>query len=1319
MADIKISDLEVASSVSDADIVVINQGGTTKTAARSLIKNAGTVTSVIAGTGLTGGTITGSGTIALSSPVSVSRGGTGQTAYTDGQLLIGNTTGSTLTKATLTAGTGMTVTNGSGAITLASKGLGAQVKVVGIDGDGTIQSCINLCTGASANNPFTVLIPPKVGNYVEPLTLRGSVSLIGVTNALNSDAIQIEGSHTYAPDFTSNNSNRIGFENLTFVSSSLTSNTISVVAGAGGVKYASQLRFSGCVFSGGKNSGISHINTCDNVSLYIDNCRFESATGDAASVGITQGNGPLYISNNTTFDVVGKAIDTTTATTILATSAGWTSGSTSIAVTSSAGLAIGWKIVAYGVNSIITNIVGNTLTISPATTQAYLGDLVCDNARVATTISGNTSVTLTTGVTTGLSVGMRVTGTGITSGTTIVAIPSSSQITLSTPPSAGTGVVLTFGQSPYVEIHDSVLQGKGTEVITLRGGLLTTNTSNFTNNATGANGINMPNVLATVGIVNSSFTINATGSVITGVAKTYAALNGVSYSNAATLGAFYSTTIGANVTIIDYTARLTSIENGGTGATTAAAARTALSAAASGANTDITSVALTSGSITTAPTTANHIVNKTYADAIGSGINFHDAADYATTAALSAAYTYANGTSGVGATITANANGTLAIDGYTFVSGDVGKRILIKNETGTYTNNTTPSAAFNGVYTLTTVGTASVRYVLTRATDYDTSGTGTNEINQGDFILVLNGATLANTAWVQQARTPISVGTTSLSFTQFAAAAPGVTTFSAGTTGFTPNSASSGAVTLDGQLAIGSGGTGATTQQAAITALTGTQTAGRYLRSDGTNAALAAIQAGDIPTLNQNTTGTASNVTGIVAITNGGTGATNIINAKLNLGVQLKPSCQYATVAALPANTATATTLTGNANGALSVDGVVVSVGNRILVKDETTLANNGIYDATQVGSGSLPFILTRSSDYNQAVEINIDDIVPIMLGTQLANTFWLQKSTVTAVGTSPITFASSTLGGILPIAKGGTGATDAATARTNLSAATFADVQIFTSNQTWTKPTGAKFVNIQLLGGGGGGGSGRKDSTSGVNTYGGGGGGGGSWININVPASVLAATESVVVGAGGAGASAVSTDVTSGSAGTDGGTTSFTINASTANSIKAFGGIGGGGGSTTTGAGGAGIVNANSGSSGGAPSGAAYGNPVAATNIAQFGGPGGSGGGGVGTTNAASNGGYGGRSNTWDKVGGAQGLADSGANAGGGNNYPVASTGVLLTGTGGGGGGGGVSVVGGSGGLGGFPAAGGGGGGGTRSGATSGAGGNGGAGVAIITTYF
>jgi len=111
-----------------------------------------------------------------------------------------------------------------------------------------------------------------------------------------------------------------------------------------------------------------------------------------------------------------------------------------------------------------------------------------------------------------------------------------------------------------------------------------------------------------------------------------------------------------------------------------------------------------------------------------------------------------------------------------------------------------------------------------------------------------------------------------------------VNSISFGTTGLTPSTGTSGDVTVAGTLAVANGGTGQTTVQAAINALAGATTSGYFLRGNGTNVVMSAIQAGDIPTLNQNTTGTASNVTGTVAIANGGTGATTEAGARTNLG---------------------------------------------------------------------------------------------------------------------------------------------------------------------------------------------------------------------------------------------------------------------------------------------------------------------------------------------------------------------------------------------------------------------------------------------------
>ena len=178
-----------------------------------------------------------------------------------------------------------------------------------------------------------------------------------------------------------------------------------------------------------------------------------------------------------------------------------------------------------------------------------------------------------------------------------------------------------------------------------------------------------------------------------------------------------------------------------------------------------TTATLTNGTISTAPANPTDIVNKDYADSIASGINFHAACNYATTADLGSV-TYNNGTSGVGATLTKTSPfATLSVDGG---SPTVGQRILVKNQT---------SGQYNGVYTVTNVGSGAAGWILTRATDYDTSGAGQNEIDQGDYLLILSGTANANTSWVQQTGLPITVGTTALVFLQFAAPI----TYSAGT----------------------------------------------------------------------------------------------------------------------------------------------------------------------------------------------------------------------------------------------------------------------------------------------------------------------------------------------------------------------------------------------------------------------------------------------------------------------------------------------------------------------------------------------------------
>lgn len=86
--------------------------------------------------------------------------------------------------------------------------------------------------------------------------------------------------------------------------------------------------------------------------------------------------------------------------------------------------------------------------------------------------------------------------------------------------------------------------------------------------------------------------------------------------------------------------------------------------------------------------------------------------------------------------------------------------------------------------------------------------------------------------------------------------------------------------------------------------------------------------------------------------------------------LDIKESVKVATTANLGANYANSV-LTATANGAISVDGVSPSQDDRILVKDQTTGSQNGIYVVTTVGDAGNPFVLTRAEDFNSDADIS------------------------------------------------------------------------------------------------------------------------------------------------------------------------------------------------------------------------------------------------------------------------------------------------------------------------------------------------------------
>ena len=108
-------------------------------------------------------------------------------------------------------------------------------------------------------------------------------------------------------------------------------------------------------------------------------------------------------------------------------------------------------------------------------------------------------------------------------------------------------------------------------------------------------------------------------------------------------------------------------------------------------------------------------------------------------------------------------------------------------------------------------------------------------------------------------------------------------------------------------------------------------------------------------------------------------------------GLDTKPSCRVATTANLSATYSNGTagvgaTLTATGNGAISIDGVSPTTNDRILVKDQSTAAQNGIYVVTTVGDGSSAFVLTRATPEDQPAELTGGSFVFVEEGTANAN---------------------------------------------------------------------------------------------------------------------------------------------------------------------------------------------------------------------------------------------------------------------------------------------------------------------------------------------
>jgi len=230
----------------------------------------------------------------------VANGGTGQTSYTDGQLLIGNSTGNTLTKATLTAGSGITVTNSAGGITIAATGGGGSGDVVGPASatdnaftrfDGTTGKLIQNSTGATLSDTGGA-------------TFTGSVDVAGTSTA---------GSNIKLYEDTDNGTNYVSFKapdtiaaNVTWTlpSADGTSNQVLTTNGTGTLSWSTASGSSQWTTSG---LNIYYSTGKVGVGTSTISSQLDVRNGATNATGINTNANQISITHNSNTGVGGQA----------------------------------------------------------------------------------------------------------------------------------------------------------------------------------------------------------------------------------------------------------------------------------------------------------------------------------------------------------------------------------------------------------------------------------------------------------------------------------------------------------------------------------------------------------------------------------------------------------------------------------------------------------------------------------------------------------------------------------------------------------------------------------------------------------------------------------------------------------------------------------------------------------------------------------------------------------------------------------------------------------------------------------------------------
>jgi hypothetical protein len=371
----------------------------------------GTVTSVAASGGTTGLTFTGSpittsGTLTLGGTLAVASGGTGQTSYVDGELLIGNTTGNTLTKATLIAGTNINITNGAGSITISSTA-----------GTGTVTSVSVVSANGFAGTVATATTTPAI-------TLSTSVTGLIKGNGTALSAAVAATDYVAPSAYASANG-------LTMSTSRLLGRTTASTGAAEEISVAGGLTLSAGVLTGASGTVTSVTGTSPVVS--------SGGTTPAISMpaATTSVNGYLTSTDWTTFN--NKGSGTVTSVSGTGTVNGITLTGT---VTSSGSLTLGGTLSNVSLTTQVTGTLpvanGGTGQTTYTNGQLLIGNTT-GNTLTKTTLTAGTNVSITNGsgsITINASdafVGTvtSVSGTGTVNGITLTGtVTSSGSLTL-------------------------------------------------------------------------------------------------------------------------------------------------------------------------------------------------------------------------------------------------------------------------------------------------------------------------------------------------------------------------------------------------------------------------------------------------------------------------------------------------------------------------------------------------------------------------------------------------------------------------------------------------------------------------------------------------------------------------------------------------------------------------------------------------------------------------------------------------------------------------------------------------------------------------